>query len=79
MDSTIYAFGLIALVIHIIQCAECGKIAKRKEIKYSEAFLVNFLGTPVIGFPYIIAQQLPALAIEVNDQEELRSNLFRLI
>jgi hypothetical protein len=52
--------------IHFMLSYECSKIAKRKGLKAWDTFLVSIFGSPIVGFLYIIVQQLPA----INEENE---------
>ena len=60
MENT-YIFAIIFLGVYALICHECGKVARIKGLKYSNAFLVALFGSPVVGFLYIISNQLPVI------------------
>lgn len=66
MENT-YIFAIIFFGVYALICHECGKVARRKGLKYSDAFLVALFGSPVVGFLYIIANQLPAIQGEEKE------------
>ena len=70
MEQYLFGLGLIVLIIHVLLCAEVGKVAKKKGVKYFDAFLVSFFGTPILGFLYVIARSLPDREIEKDEREE---------
>lgn len=64
---SIYVFVVIFLGVYALICHECGKVARKKGLKYSDAFLIALFGSPVVGFLYIIANQLPELQSEEKE------------